>query len=160
LLALSTVSVAQTCNDRITRVVPNSRYAVVNNETIRDTVTNLMWARCSLGQIYNGLTQECDGSADAYHWTDALAQAKNSDLASHTDWRLPNIKELVSLIERACISPSINLTMFPNTISKYWSSTPGVGMYGWDYVQMVEFNVGYSGQQSWDDLKHVRLVRD
>jgi len=39
-------------------------------------------------------------------------------------WRLPNVKELQSIIETSCNVPAVNLDIFPSTdLVLYWSST-------------------------------------
>ena len=122
LMALTaTISHAQTCNPNIARSAPDSRYQLVNDNTeVKDTQTGLIWQRCSLGQTWSD-TSSCTGTAATYNWTNALQTAKNMG----NGWRVPNIKELDSLIEQACYSPSINETYFPNTVnSYYWSSSP------------------------------------
>ena len=53
--------------------------------TISDQATGLMWAKADNG---NGL-----------NWGDALQYAENSTLAGYTDWRLPNVKELQSIVD-------------------------------------------------------------
>jgi hypothetical protein len=59
-----------------------------------------------------------------FTWEDALIAAENLYLDGHSDWRLPNIKELRSLNDETLVQPSINKTVFPNvTVNKYWSST-------------------------------------
>ena len=41
------------------------------------------------------------------------------------DWRLPNINELLSIVETACEGPSVNTSQFPGfPVSAYWSSSP------------------------------------
>ena len=86
------------------------------NGTITDTDTNLMWSQVP---------------STAKSWNDALLYAEGLTLGGNSDWRLPNIKELQSLVEitratasAATTSPCINQTLFPNaTATAYWSST-------------------------------------
>ena len=53
--------------------------------TVTDHATGLMW-------------QQAD-SGSGMDWVDALAYAEDSTLAGHDDWRLPNIKELQSIVD-------------------------------------------------------------
>jgi len=55
------------------------------DKTITDKATGLMWAQEDNGQ---GIT-----------WKEALNYAENAELAGHTDWRLPNVKELQSIVD-------------------------------------------------------------
>lgn len=105
---------AQTCNDRVALVAPNNRFEVSDNE-VKDLKTGLVWQRCSVGQVWDGST--CVGSPSKYNWAEALA-------LTDAQWRLPNIKELFSIVETSCYQPAINAAVFPNTASdKYWSSS-------------------------------------
>ena len=99
--------------------------------TISDLNTGLMW-------------QKSPGSKVSY--ANAIAGAKSLNLDGYTDWRLPTIKELYSLIDFSGTDPSVNsnetksLTPFINTRffdfkygdtsagervidAQYWSST-------------------------------------
>lgn len=40
-----------------------------------------------------------DDSGVKMNWVDALEYAKNSKLSGYSDWRLPNSKELQSLVD-------------------------------------------------------------
>jgi hypothetical protein len=91
----------------------------VNNKdgTITDSDSGLMWARVP---------------AASMTWDAALAYAKGLAVAGHTDWRLPDVKELATLIDFAVLNspasgsglPCINRTFFPNAKAAfYWSST-------------------------------------
>ena len=152
LLLAITHSHAQTCNANITRSAPDSRYQLVNDNTeVKDTQTDLIWQRCSLGQTWNG--SSCTGTATTYNWTNALQTAANMGNA----WRIPSIKELDSLVEQACYNMSINETYFPNTVSRgYWSSSPSANSNG---AWLVLFNNGLGSSGNKDGNYYVRLVR-
>lgn len=101
-------------------------YADNANGTITDNCTNLMWKKCSEGMTYNAGTGACDGAASIYTWALALGQCEGLTFpaSSYTDWRLPNIKELMSIVNYQNAGPSINTTYFPGFVSgTYWSST-------------------------------------
>lgn len=93
--------------------------------TVTDTVTGLMWDKCPYGQTAN----DCSGgSAIRFTWASALAQTvglNSINYKGHKDWRLPNIRELESLVKIVLTNPAIDLVAFPNTdlTQKYWSST-------------------------------------
>ena len=65
-----------------------------NDETITDEATELMWMTYDSG--YYGVGDIADGTMD---WEDALAWAETFELAGYDDWRLPNVKELQSLVD-------------------------------------------------------------
>jgi len=100
------------------------------NGTVTDLRTSLIWAKCTLGQTYVLVTNSCSGSdAISYPtWAEALVAAEAYSVNNISGWRMPNIKELGSLVDRSCAAPTINLTLFPNTVSSiYYSSTPFKG---------------------------------
>ncbi|WP_159098519.1 DUF1566 domain-containing protein [Thiorhodospira sibirica] len=134
---------------------PTTDFILHENGVATHTKTGLMWMRCSLGQIWDNNT--CIGDASTYTWVGALQTAQNTEFAGYTDWRLPNRRELMSIVERSCI-PSANITVFPNTASTaFWSSSPYArdGGYAWH----VTFNAGYVNYESIDNNRSVRLVR-
>ena len=53
--------------------------------TVTDLATGLMWQQADDGHTY--------------HWEEALAYAEDLELATYSDWRLPNAKELQSLVD-------------------------------------------------------------
>lgn len=68
----------------------NTDYGINNfidngNGTISDNATALMWQQADDGQTRN--------------WQDALNYAENLSLAGYSDWRLPNAKELQSIVD-------------------------------------------------------------
>ena len=149
---------AQTCKSEaeIPSSTPTSRFTDHGNGTVTDNLTGLMWAQCAAGLSGAGCTT---GTERKHIWHGALYLADISDKASYTDWRLPNIKELSSIVEQRCFYPAINLAVFPNTpASIFWSSSSSAQQTFSAWV--VNFNVGYAvNGVSRDDSFHVRLVR-
>ncbi|MCZ7599528.1 MAG: DUF1566 domain-containing protein [Gammaproteobacteria bacterium] len=113
---------AQTCRSDIQPSTPTSRFEDHGNGTVTDGGTGLMWKRCVEG--LDG--PDCaSGSANTLTWHAALDHARTHEFAGYDDWRLPNLKELWSLVEVACYGPAINTTVFPNTPSAFvWSASP------------------------------------
>jgi|GEM_PF-1304373 len=81
--------------------------------TVSDADTNLMWQ------------QQNDGTERT--WQAALAYCEDLTLGGYEDWRLPNIRELKSILDYTHFNPAIDMSYFPNTVSSsYWSSTTNV----------------------------------
>lgn len=156
-LVINTAYATQTCNSNITDQWPNSRYTDNDDGTVTDTVTGLMWMQCSEGQT--SASNACTGTATTYNWKAALGLAKNKTLAGHSDWRLPNIKEQISLVARNCSRPSINQTLFPNSsVVWYWSSTPD--NLNNNNALVTVFTTGFEQSQARSSSNsYVRLVR-
>ncbi|WP_067560565.1 DUF1566 domain-containing protein [Halofilum ochraceum] len=95
-----------------------------------DPQTGLTWARCSLGQSNTGTSCGGTGTIVRHTWSQALGAARTANqkaFEGHTDWRLPNVKELSSLVDTACANVTMNTEIFPGvTRSEYWSSSPNV----------------------------------
>jgi hypothetical protein len=86
--------------------------------TITDHRTGLMWQKVTadVGDDQDGNN---DGSLD---WCEALTFADDLDFAGHTDWRLPNIRELNSIVDPSQLDPAID-PVFEARPLAYWSST-------------------------------------
>ncbi|CAB9540300.1 hypothetical protein [uncultured Gammaproteobacteria bacterium] len=148
---------AQTCQDDTPDKWENSRYTDHGDGTVTDKQTTLMWKKCIQGLSGNDCST---GTSNKYYWTQAL-QLGGSSFSSYSDWRLPNKKELTSLLARRCREPSINESVFPNvptTDSNFWSSSPanienvGVSL-------MVNFSYSLENRIARDKSYYVRLVR-
>ena len=102
---------------------PDDRYTVNDNGTVLDKKTMLMWKKCSEGLSGNDCST---GNISTHNWKSALQLAQSDTTADYDDWRLPNIKELRSLVSYDHYNPSINSSIFPNTINNvnYWTSSP------------------------------------
>ncbi|MHA1868747.1 MAG: Lcl C-terminal domain-containing protein [Candidatus Heimdallarchaeaceae archaeon] len=95
----------------------DNRFTDNGDGTITDNGTGLMWIKdpvTSPGAPFNtGMT-----------WTDAVTNCESLNFAGHTDWRLPNIKELMSIVDYGnATTPSIDENYFACTTGFYWSST-------------------------------------
>jgi len=99
----------------------------VNNGLVKDLSTGLIWTKCSLvasNQVDQ--TINCTDVHVNYEWADAVSACENLDYEGIVDWRLPNIRELQSIVTYKYETvPTINASIFPNTElnSHYWSST-------------------------------------
>ena len=129
------------------------------NGTITDNVTGLIWKKCSEGQNNDA---SCSGPAATYGWggmSGALAQCESLTFAGASDWRLPNIKELMSIVDYGTSAVvKINGSYFQNTqASNYWSSTYNVltSSYRW----MLDFSKGVVSNGWNSDSYYVRCVR-
>jgi len=144
------------CQNNLPASNPDSVYIDHGNGTVTDTRTGLMWKQCVEG--LSGASCQT-GSEQSFAWADALAHAEASTFASHNDWRLPNVKELSSLVEVCRALPSINTNLFPNTPSSfYWSGSPYAP--NSNNAWFVLFSHGLASHRNRsDDFFRVRLVR-
>lgn len=118
--------------------------------------SNLIFMRCSLGQTWDGNT--CLSEPSVYSWQEALQISQATTFNDSTNWRLPNLKELSVITERACVRPSINDTIFPNTSpDDYWTSTPS--LFDEAGAWSIAFTNGSNSVKLKDRNLFVRLVR-
>jgi len=104
--------------------------------TVTDLNTGLMWEQTDDGQRH--IFQE------AIDYCEALTLP----LGGYSDWRLPNLGELMSLADFSRYDPAIDTNYFPGcrTSGCYWSSNVYVA--DPDYVWDVSFVEGYP--HKWD----------
>ena len=151
---------AQICHpESIPASTPDSQLQDNGDGTVTDTKTGLIWKQCLEGQSGSDCAS---GSVETFSWQQALqrAQTVNSGggFAGFSDWRVPTIKELSSLVEYQCWEPAINLTRFPHASSDgVWSSSAVAGytFNAWG----VGFYYGYAGWNGKGDGNQLRLVR-
>ena len=143
-------------------LVPNaSGGTYAKTECVKDNITGLIWegktasgtragsstytnydstASAQKSNGSNPTQAEIDASTNSMGYRNAV---RASALCGFTDWRLPTVKELQTLVNYGVASPgpTIDTTWFPNTQgSYYWSSSPYVGSSG--YAWYVYFNYG------------------
>lgn len=104
--------------------------------TVLDTTTGLRWTKCSMmsGNVMDD-SGDCSNTAAEYTWEGAVAACENLVYKSVTNWRLPNIRELHSVVTYYRDKDPlffINTYYFPNIPkgkelgldqSHFWSST-------------------------------------
>jgi hypothetical protein len=120
--------------------------------TVFDTQTNLTWKRCAEGQTYR--SGQCEGTALKWGWDESVAKFG----VEGGGWRLPNIDELTSIVEKRCQTPAVNLQVFHNTSPDwFWSGSlyATVSANAW----VVYFDSGYASYGARYGLDSVRLVR-
>jgi hypothetical protein len=142
------------------------KYIDHGNGTVTDTKTGLMWKRCSEG--LEGVN--CEKGRVKRYTDEALQRFNNVQYAGYTDWRLPTVDELKTLVycskgkdkEGDCNNgseaPTINQQAFPNTREwAYWYRSPDANNSG--FVWIVHFVSGYSNFNLGHNSYAVRLVR-
>ena len=101
---------AKAVRDVTTPTTISNHFTDNGNGTITDNLTQLVWQKVSNPNLFT--------------WENALVYAEGLNLATASDWRLPNIKELQSLNDETVSNPSVNTTFFPTIgAHNYWSST-------------------------------------
>ena len=172
---LSSGAIAQVCDTNLPATTPTSNFQVHGDGTVTDKKTGLMWKQCPEGQTESGCIS---GNTSLLTWQAALQVPETINVgggfAGYTDWRLPNIKELFSIVEEQCQDPAINLSVFPSRQSQtMWSSSPGesetIDSSTWTGSYISAWSVAfYSGgassysfqAHSRDEGLAVRLVRN
>jgi len=97
-----------------------------SDDTVMDTCTGLMWQRDTADIGRDGDPLLPDGVVDEFDrrtWCDALSYCEGLSFATHDDWRLPNIRELYSILDHGKKNPSIDTAVFGVLLERYWSST-------------------------------------
>jgi len=123
---------------------PAPRFTDNANGTVTDNLTGLVWMKDA-------------GALGTKSWGDALSAANNlksgdpgtglTDGSKAGDWRLPNLRELQSLIDYGRYAPALP-TLFPFAYvqySSYWSSTTYANYAPWAWnVSFIEGQVSYA----------------
>lgn len=113
--------------------------------SVTDTSTNLTWMQKG--------SESLMAEEEAHKFIEAQNKAA---FAGFTDWRLPTVHELFSLVDTSKHNPAIN-PVFNCESRCYWTASQYAPYPA--YAWIVNFNYGYTGA----DYKHgnyfVRLVR-
>ena len=98
------------------------RFVVNADDTVTDNCTGLQWQRFTADRNGDFETTE----ADAFTWRAAVDFCENLSFAGHGDWRLPNVRELQSIVDYGPSLPAAD-PRFRAEKDLYWSSTSSVG---------------------------------
>jgi len=83
--------------------------------------------------LYTGLKWERHPADATLSWSLALARCANLELEGRTSWRLPSVKELLTLVDRSRSSPAVDPVTFTGAslrVRGHWTSTPSAGTRG------------------------------
>jgi hypothetical protein len=143
------------------------RFKDMNNGTIKDIITGLIWekkcdsATCAttdLHHIDRAFGWNGDGATDTiWDWLDDLNAEGGTGFAGRDDWRMPNIKELQTLVNYGAHDPSIDGIFGPTPVESYWSATthPTTPSHAW----VVNFSLGEQTTFGKLNTFRVRAVR-
>jgi len=115
------------------------------NGTITDRATHLMW--------------EKEGSEERRTYLDALKYAQelnNKRFGGYSDWRVPTIEELASLLESSWKNEDLFIEPFFGTKQKSSWSTDTLGL---ERAWKIDFHLGYMADDPMTFLYWVRAVR-
>jgi len=134
---------------------PNSDRIVI------DKTTGLIWQGCIAGKS----GPECvSGALTGYNWLSALSYCEGLTWGGATDWRLPNIMELMSIHDHRICCPAIDETTFPLGFTYNWSevgfwSSSSTTLYSVHAVNTVFVEFGDLGASDKNGSLIVRCVR-
>lgn len=137
---------------------PNLQQSYTVDDTnliVVDNRTGLMWKKCAQGLT----TASCTGTISLMYWDAALTTCQTT-FAGYSDWRLPNLPELTSLIYLGVTSaPYIN-PVFTGTPSsgRFWTNTQYTSAYPAS-AYTVRFDQGVQVGSAKATNYYVRCVR-
>jgi hypothetical protein len=130
------------------------RFTDNGDGTVTDHCTGLMWQQDTADRNGDGqITVE-----DRIRWCDALAFCENLSFARHDDWRLPNLRELQSIVDYGHTSLAID-PVFGALPAYYWSSTTNASLplNAWQFFFGGSDFSQFDGK---DGRHHFRAVRN
>lgn len=119
-------------------------------EIVIDTTTRLMW-----DDDYLNMQREKST------WINSISYCNDLN-TEFSDWRLPNINELYSIVDTSTYNPSLNENFKYGASDKYWSSTSSKDALSvYNKAWLVDFNTSKT-YSLYDkiDIHYTRCVRD
>lgn len=78
--------------------------------------TNLMWED-------SGFVGDTAATGKQRSWSEAVEYCENSTLAGHSDWRLPNVNELRTILDFTKSGPALKEAFTQRSRGLFWTST-------------------------------------
>ncbi len=158
------------CDDKIKRSTPDADFVfLTGGAVVQHKKTGLAWQRCPEGMTFvvrasAGHSRDtCRGTASTFTQEGARQLQARANAGTgrdgFTDWRIPGMEELASIVEDACQVPAVNARVFPDTpVTWFWADAPVVLPGGSGSAWGIGFGAGgyYVGQHGHGA---VRLVR-
>jgi hypothetical protein len=141
--------------------VLGGRFADNGDGTVTDRCTGLMWQKDTADVHADGRFTD----QDSVSWCDALAYCENLSFARHDDWRLPNVRELQSLVDYGRFSGTSDIPNRDPAIDPgfsvqrdtYWASTTVAFLP--DRAWLVAFDTGRVAYFEKNRVAYVLAVR-
>ena len=137
--------VSELCDGGIALGSGATKRFTVDGDTVHDARTGLIWSRATL-------------SGGRRNWQHAQNAAAACTLGGFSDWRLPTVQELLSIVDYERTEPAID-PVFECKDGWYWTGTPYAGSPS-DYAWFVNFRGGNSGWLNQEYEGFVRAVRE
>lgn len=122
---------------------PSDRLVKLSQQMAKDNSTKLIW-------------QRNDDGVDRL-WQDAIVYCGSLTLGGKTDWRLPTIEELQTIIDYTAYNPALSTEVFNGASDLYWSGTPSD--IDPEYAWGAFFNLGFVGTNYEGINNFTRCVR-
>ncbi len=104
----------------------DSKHHVWNNNLEETRFVFIKWSKWDTWIVKDSVTWLIWESKNIYgklKWGEAKKRCEWLEKWWYTGWRLPNIKELASLVDYSKYNPSINTKFFSIPADKHWSNT-------------------------------------
>lgn len=99
-------------------------YTVNGDGTITDNNTGLMWV---IDPSVLGVSWGTPGTPTAVSWGDGITMCESLSYAGYNDWKMPDIKELMTIVDCQGAGPYIDVHFTNIQSAEYWSSTTNPG---------------------------------
>jgi len=116
-----------------------------------------IYARDIVKDNDTGLIWQDNSNIVKLNWNDGKDYCKNLNLGGYTNWRLPNIDELMSISDKTRYKPAIKKIFKNNRNDWYWTSTAFSGDLSSAWI--VGFKNGYDASHDIMDKNFVRCVK-